>query len=59
LCYEVLDLERALAAFKSRGAVIAKRPLPAVAFEGRRIAWIVTAEKLLIELLERGDQAAN
>jgi methylmalonyl-CoA/ethylmalonyl-CoA epimerase len=52
LCYEVQDLEQALAVFKTRGAVIAKRPLPAVAFDGRRIAWIVTAEKLLIELLE-------
>ncbi|HEY7306810.1 MAG TPA: VOC family protein [Bryobacteraceae bacterium] len=52
LCYEVRDLEQALAAFKLRGAVIAKRPLPAVAFDGRRIAWILTAEKLLVELLE-------
>lgn len=57
LCYEVQDLDRALFAFKSRGAVIAKRPVPAVAFDGRRIAWIVTAEKLLIELLEAGNAA--
>lgn len=54
LCYEVQDLERALLTFKSRGAMIAKRPFPAVAFDGRRIAWIVTAEKLLVELLEAG-----
>ena len=59
LCYEVQDLEQALAAFKSRGAVLAKRPLPAVAFDGRRIAWIVTAEKLLVELLEAGNAAAE
>lgn len=52
LCYEVPDLEEALAAFKLRGAVIAKRPLPAVAFNRRRIAWILTGEKLLVELLE-------
>lgn len=52
LCYEVQNLEQALAVFKARGAVIAKRPLPAVAFDGRCIAWIVTAEKLLVELLE-------
>lgn len=55
LCYEVQNLEQALAVFKSRGAVIAKRPLPAVAFDGRRIAWIITAEKLLLELLEAGN----
>jgi len=51
-CYEVADLEKELNDFRSRGAVIAKRPKPAVAFDGRRIAWVVTAEKLLVELLE-------
>jgi methylmalonyl-CoA/ethylmalonyl-CoA epimerase len=52
VCYEVADLEEELAAFRSRGAAIAKRPLPAVAFGGRRIAWVITSEKLLVELLE-------
>jgi methylmalonyl-CoA/ethylmalonyl-CoA epimerase len=52
-CYEVADLENQLSEFRSRGAVIAKRPKPAVAFDGRRIAWIMTAEKMLIELLEK------
>ncbi|HKE28841.1 MAG TPA: VOC family protein [Bryobacteraceae bacterium] len=51
-CYEVEDLERSMGEFKSRGALIARRPKPAVAFEGRRIAWVLTAEKLLVELLE-------
>jgi methylmalonyl-CoA/ethylmalonyl-CoA epimerase len=52
VCYEVADLEEQLVAFRSRGALIAKRPLPAVAFGGRRIAWVITSEKLLVELLE-------
>ncbi|HKD86227.1 MAG TPA: VOC family protein [Terriglobales bacterium] len=52
VCYEVADLEQQLTEFRSRGAVIAKRPKPAVAFGGRRIAWVITAEKLLVELLE-------
>jgi methylmalonyl-CoA/ethylmalonyl-CoA epimerase len=52
VCYEVADLGEGLAAFRSRGALIAKRPLPAVAFGGRRIAWVITSEKLLVELLE-------
>jgi len=51
-CYEVADLDQQLADFRTRGAVIAKRPKPAVAFDGRRIAWVITAEKLLVELLE-------
>ena len=53
ICYEVANLEERMAEMKSRGALIAKRPKPAVAFQGRRIAWMLTAEKLLIELLER------
>jgi len=52
VCYEVEDLERSMAEFKTRGALIARRPKPAVAFQGRRIAWVLTAEKLLVELLE-------
>jgi methylmalonyl-CoA/ethylmalonyl-CoA epimerase len=52
LCYEVADLEAELAAFRSRGAAIASRPKPAVAFGGRRIAWVISAEKFLVELLE-------
>ena len=58
-CYEVADLERQLSEFRSRGAVIAKRPKPAVAFEGRRIAWIITSEKFLVELLEQGAPPAS
>jgi methylmalonyl-CoA/ethylmalonyl-CoA epimerase len=53
LCYEVDDLERHMAEMKSRGALIAKRPKPAVAFGGRPIAWMLTAERLLLEFLER------
>jgi methylmalonyl-CoA/ethylmalonyl-CoA epimerase len=52
VCYEVADLEQQLSEFRARGAIIAKRPKPAVAFAGRRIAWVITAEKLLVELLE-------
>jgi methylmalonyl-CoA/ethylmalonyl-CoA epimerase len=52
LCYETADLDQELSAMRARGGVIAKRPKPAVAFAGRRIAWVLTAEKLLIELLE-------
>ncbi len=53
VCYEVSDIEAALATLRSRGAMIAKRPMPAVAFNGRRIAWVITAENLLVELLDR------
>lgn len=53
VCYEVENIDDALANLRARGAMIAKRPAPAVAFAGRRIAWVITAEKLLMELLDR------
>jgi methylmalonyl-CoA/ethylmalonyl-CoA epimerase len=53
ICYETDDLDGEMAEVRKRGGMIAKRPRPAVAFGGRRIAWIVTAERLLVELLER------
>src|SRR5690242_19652612 len=38
LCYEVPDLEANLHAMRGTGAVVVKRPRPAVAFANRRIA---------------------
>lgn len=53
LCYEVEDLEACLAKMRLERAVVVKRPMPAVAFDNRRIAWVFTQQKLLVELLER------
>jgi len=53
VCYEVEDLDRQLTVFQSRGLPIISRPKPAVAFAGRRIAWVLTEENLLLELLEK------
>ncbi len=52
LCYEVPDLEKSLAESRERGLMIVSRPKPAVAFGGRRIAWVLTKEKMLVEFLE-------
>jgi len=56
VCYEVEDLDREIQDRRSKGGLIAKRPKPAVAFGGRRIAWVITSEQLLIELLERSPE---
>jgi methylmalonyl-CoA/ethylmalonyl-CoA epimerase len=53
LCYEVDDLEDELKLARARGSLVVKQPLPAVAFKGRRIAWVVTRNRLVIEYLER------
>jgi methylmalonyl-CoA/ethylmalonyl-CoA epimerase len=53
LCYEVEDMESHLAYCKSVGTIIIRPPVPAVAFGGRRIAWVMTKKRLLVEFLER------
>jgi methylmalonyl-CoA/ethylmalonyl-CoA epimerase len=53
VCYVVNKLEDELTRARSLGAVIAREPMPAVAFGGRRIAWIYTRNRLLIEYLEQ------
>jgi methylmalonyl-CoA/ethylmalonyl-CoA epimerase len=53
LCFLVDDLEGQIAAMKREKALLIRSPVPAVAFEGRRIAWMMTRERLLVEYLER------
>jgi methylmalonyl-CoA/ethylmalonyl-CoA epimerase len=57
ICWAVNDLETALRDFHERGAAVASRPKPALAFGGKRIAWLITSEKLLVELLETDREA--
>lgn len=52
LCYEVEDLDKQLQLSRETGALIVRQPAPAVAFGGRRIAWVFSKTKLLIEYLE-------
>ncbi|HVA18487.1 MAG TPA: VOC family protein [Candidatus Dormibacteraeota bacterium] len=52
LCYEVNSLEHHLDFMRSAGGKIVRPPMPAVAFDGRRIAWVYTKYRLLVELLE-------
>lgn len=52
LCYEVKYLESQLKFAQAAGGKIVRPPLPAVAFNGRRIAWIYTKYQLLLEFLE-------
>ncbi len=51
-CYQTDDLEAELQLMRSRRAILVRKPTPAVAFGGRRIAWMLTQERLLVEFLE-------
>ncbi len=53
VCYEVDGLEEALLNVRAAGAIITRRPAPAPAFGGRNVAWILTKERLLVELFSR------
>jgi len=53
VCYEINDLESGLQKARSTGLAIVAAPTPAVAFDGRRIAWVCSRSRLLMELLER------
>jgi methylmalonyl-CoA/ethylmalonyl-CoA epimerase len=54
-CYATSAIERCLEYMSSRGAPIIRQPVPAVAFRNKRIAWFMDRNKVLVELVERGD----
>jgi methylmalonyl-CoA/ethylmalonyl-CoA epimerase len=54
LCFETNDLELALSHLRSQRCLVVSPPAPAVAFEGRRIAWLYTPTRMLVELVEQG-----
>jgi methylmalonyl-CoA/ethylmalonyl-CoA epimerase len=53
ICLEVSDLSAHIEAAKSAGATLVRVPLSAMAFNGRKIAWIKTASGQLVELLQK------
>lgn len=55
LCYEVEDIDQACIELRNRKLVLLSKPVPAVAFGGRRIAWFIDNTRLLTELVEAGD----
>jgi methylmalonyl-CoA/ethylmalonyl-CoA epimerase len=52
LCFETSDIDGALIHAKKNGCIVVSSPVPAVAFQGRRIAWIYTRSRQLFELVE-------
>jgi catechol 2,3-dioxygenase-like lactoylglutathione lyase family enzyme len=52
--YRVAGLDVAIDAMVAAGAKIVRQPLPAVAFDGRRVAFLYTRQRELVELVEAG-----
>jgi methylmalonyl-CoA/ethylmalonyl-CoA epimerase len=53
VCYEVEDLDGWVQRCKAEGMLLVAAPVPAPAFNGRRIAWMYSKDRLLVEYLER------
>jgi methylmalonyl-CoA/ethylmalonyl-CoA epimerase len=54
LCYAVDDIEFACKELREQGMYLLQKPVQAVAFPGRRIAWLIGGDRIPIELVERG-----
>jgi len=52
VCYQVPDINDAIAYLTEQGAFLLSGPVPAVAFEMREIAWLMTEVDLLVELVQ-------
>lgn len=52
LAYEAPDFEAAIAGLRAEGAKTVVQPVPAVAFGGRRISFLILPNMLVIELIE-------
>jgi methylmalonyl-CoA/ethylmalonyl-CoA epimerase len=54
LCYATTDIEAAWRHLREQKMVLLQAPVPAVAFKGRRIAWLMGRDQTPVELVERG-----
>jgi methylmalonyl-CoA/ethylmalonyl-CoA epimerase len=58
LCYSCGDICRTVSFLADSRCFLIQEPVPAVAFGGRRIAWLMSPDRLLIELVERGPEGS-
>lgn len=52
ICYQVHDIRSAIQELTDKGCFLLSGPVPAVAFEMREIAWLMTGADLLVELVQ-------
>ena len=58
LCYSCENIARMVSFLKDSGCFVIQVPVPAVAFGERFIAWLMTPDGELIELVERGPEGS-
>jgi len=56
LCYSTSDIEATCQELRKTGLLLLQAPVPAAAFNMRRIAWMQGLDRVLIELVERGKE---
>jgi len=54
LCYEVKYIENTIEKMKREGCLLIGKPVSANAFQGKRAAFVMTPENLILELVEEG-----
>lgn len=59
ICYTVPDVEGVIKKCRKHGFHCIRRPVPAVAFDNRRIAWVYSKQYGLVELLEKSETATK
>jgi methylmalonyl-CoA/ethylmalonyl-CoA epimerase len=52
LCYLTTDIDLACDRLRDREMVVLQEPVAAIAFPGRRIAWLMASDSVPVELLE-------
>ena len=56
ICYAIDDMNAACAKLRGCGMFLVAPPVPAVAFKGRCIAWLMGKDRVITELVERGKE---
>jgi methylmalonyl-CoA/ethylmalonyl-CoA epimerase len=52
LCFEVEDIGKSIEALKEKGAIVLSKSVPGKGHGNRLTAWVYTASRELVELLE-------
>jgi len=53
MCYAVEDIDDACRHLRAEAMLLIQPPVPAAAFPGRRIAWLIGRDRIPVELVER------